>query len=244
MKFAAKRLAAFAMALVLSFAVSSVAFAEDSTGITVNGRGGIEVDPDTAIIDATISTFAEEAAEAQDENNKIAEDVKAAMISAGIEEDRIVSEYNYVSPSYEYDKDTYESRIAGYNAYASISFRTGDVDNAGKYLDTAVSAGATGARVSFALENSSLYYAAALKEAVKAANDSAKAIADACGIQLGNVKSVQESSSNYYTSEYEYDTVEAEEAVATSANGISETNIQYDKISVTARLTITYEISY
>ncbi len=242
MKFSVKKVVGLILAAVMTLGVSTAAFAEENAGITVNGTGGIEVDPDTAIIYANIETSASEAEEAQKKNNELVTCVTEAMIKAGIAEDKILTEYNYVHPSYKHDADTDETSITGYIAYTTLSFKTNDVDNAGKYLDTAVAAGATGSRVSFTLENSSVYYAAALKEAVNAAKDSAKAIADACGVTLGTVKSVQETSSNYYVSEYSYESAEAEVFSAdSSANGV-DTSIKYDKISVTARISITYNI--
>lgn len=238
-----KKVVGIALAAVMALGIATVAFAEENTGITVNGRGGIEVDPDTAIIYADIVTIADGASEAQNKNNKTAEAVTEAMIKSGIGEDKVITEYNYVSPEYKYDPETDESRIIGYRAYVSLSFRTNDVDNAGKYLDTVVASGATSARVSFTLENSSIYYADALKQAVNAARDSAQAIADACGVKLGAVKSVQETSSNYYVSEYSAESADAVmNAAGAEENAKSATNIKYDKISVTARISLTYNI--
>ncbi|MDD5944541.1 MAG: SIMPL domain-containing protein [Clostridia bacterium] len=231
-----------AAVLVLSLAMGTSAFAAETEGITVNGRGTVEVAPDTATIYADIETKGASASEAQSKNNKISEAVKTAMKAAGIAEDNIINDYTTVYPDYSYNEKNGENEINGYRAYTSISFATSDIDNAGKYFDTALKAGATGGRVSFSLKNSPLYYAQALKEAVRAANDSAKAIADACGVELGSVKAVTESSSNYYTTEEFAETKSEVMDMAAGVNTNSSTNISYDKISVTARVSITYSI--
>ena len=112
-------------------------------------------------------------------------------------------------------------------------------------MDVALKSGATGSSVSFYLEDSSIYYADALKEAVKSAENSAKAIAEACGVTLNGIVSVDEMSSNYSVAENTAEKVEYEamSAADSAANGGSyTTDIGYDKISITASVSITYGI--
>lgn len=238
-----KSLVCTLMILIMTFSMSAVSFAAENTGITVNGRGVVLAEPDTATIYADVQTTASTSSEAQNKNNKLSEKIISSMILAGINQDKVVTEHTYVSPEYTYDSVTGKSRVTGYRAYANLSFATNDVDNAGKYMDAALKAGATGSSVSFSLESSAMYYAQALKEAVKTANLSAQAIAEACGVKLGSVKSVEESSTNTYTTYAQAESA----AFDTAANEImmakrTETKINYDKISVSARVVITYNI--
>ncbi len=238
-----KTLVGISLAAVMAIGASSAAFAAENDGITVNGTGAVMVDPDTAKIYADIETTAKTTSEAQNENNKIAESVKNAMIEAGIKSEDILTESAYVYPERVYDEDLNKSVTTGYRSYTTLSFETKDIDNAGKYMDIVLKAGATGSSVSFYLEDSSVYYADALKEAVKSAEGSAKAIAEACGITLGQVKSVNESSSNYSVTENTAEKVQYEGmAVADAAAAGTTTEIGYDKISITARVSITYSI--
>lgn len=238
-----KTLVGLTLAAVMTLGLSTAAFAADATGITVNGTGKVMVDPDTVKIYAQIETTGDTAAEAQSENNKIAESVKNAMLEAGIKAEDMLTESTNVYPERVYDSDQDKSIVIGYTAYTSLSFATKDVDNAGKYFDKALEAGATGCSVSFYIEDTSVYYADALKAAVKSAENSAKAIADACGVKISGVKSVTESTSNYAVAEStsaSYDA--AMEKTEAEAGRAEPTVIGYDKITISARISITYGI--
>lgn len=227
------------IASVIAVGFSTSAFAENTTGITVNVTGSVLADPDTSVITASIETIENTAETAKSLNNSLCSDLRNSMVAAGISEDKIVTEYTYVSPERKYDEKTDEYKIIGYRAYTSISFSTNDVDNAGKYIDVAVKNGATGVNISFSLESSADFYAQALKQAIATAESSAKAIADACGKPLGNVVSVNETTSNHYTIENaSAKTMNDLEAVAEEGAG---TEIDYDKISVTAHVTVNYD---
>ena len=238
MKKISKVFVSMLIASVMVVGISTSAFAEEASGITVNGTGTVLVNPDTAVISASVESTESTAEKAKEINNKLCAELKNAMISAGISEDKIITEYTYVSPKMKYDDTAEEYKTIGYTAYTSISFSTNDVDNSGKYIDAAVAGGAMGVNISFSLENSSEFYAQALKQAIYTAENSAKAIADACGRQIGNVKSVSESTSNQYTVA---SSKALDNAVLESASEGAGTEIDYDKISVTAHVTVTYD---
>ena len=67
------------LAAVMVFGISVTAFAESTDGITVNGRGIVSVEPDTATIYANIETRGATASQAQDENNKVSSAVISSM---------------------------------------------------------------------------------------------------------------------------------------------------------------------
>lgn len=245
MKKLVKTLVGLSLAAVMTFGTFTAAYAADNNGITVNGRGVVMVDPDTAKIYADIETTAATASDAQNENNRISEGIKFAMLDAGIADENILTESSYVYPERTYDENLKKSVTTGYRAYTTLSFKTDDIRNAGKYMDVALKSGATGSSVSFYLEDSSIYYADALKEAVKSAENSAKAIAEACGVTLNGIVSVDEMSSNYSVADTTAAKVEYEAMAAadSAANGGSyTTDIGYDKISITASVSITYGI--
>ena len=236
MKKMSKTFVGILIASVIAVGFSTSAFAENTTGITVNGTGSVLADPDTSVITASIETIENTAETAKSLNNSLCSDLRNSMVAAGISEDKIVTEYTYVSPERKYDEKTDEYKIIGYRAYTSISFSTNDVDNAGKYIDVAVK---NGVNISFSLESSADFYAQALKQAIATAESSAKAIADACGKPLGNVVSVNETTSNHCTIENaSAKTMNDLEAVAEEGAG---TEIDYDKISVTAHVTVNYD---
>ena len=243
MKKSMKTAIGLALAAVMVFGCAVTSFAAETAGITVNGRGMIEVDPDTAKIYADVETTADTSIEAQTENNEKADALKNAMLAAGIAEENIITESSYVSPERVYDDETRQYITTGYTAYANISFATKDIDNAGKYMDTALEAGAAGSSVSFYLEDTSVYYADALRQAVKAAENSAKTIAGACGVTIKGITAVNESTSNYAVEEATANTtVMYEGSTASDSAAKGRSVIEYDKITINARVSITYAI--
>lgn len=227
-------------AAVLSVFSCGMVSAADGGEIHVNGSGVVQVQPDTAKISLSVSTTGKTAQAAQAENNKITKNVTVAMEGLGIAKDKIVTAYTSVYPTYRYDQNTGKSTVAGYESHTELQVTTKDIDHAGKYIDAALHAGATGSNgVSFSVEDQSAYYAQALQIAVKNAAKSANAIASAYGKPLGAVKSVTENSHNYDYVENApmAKTMAAEEAVA-DAGG---TNISYGKIEISANISVTYQ---
>lgn len=177
-------------AAVLALGMSTMALAAEPAAntITVNGQGIVKVAPNVATIHATVEKTAKTAAQAQKAVNEELTDVIAAMKALGITDEDIVTSHISVYPSYRYDEKTDKQVLENYQAYTSVNVTTNDVDNAGKYVDAALNAGATGTNgVTFSLEKPETYYNQALTEAVKVAQSSATAIAQAYGKPLGQV---------------------------------------------------------
>lgn len=233
-------------AAALAFGMSTMAFAAEPAAntITVNGQGIVQVAPDLATIHVTVEKTAKTAAQAQKDVNAELTDIVAAMKALGVTDKDIVTSYISVYPSYQYDEESGKRSVENYQAYTSVSVSTHDVDNAGKYVDAALNAGATGTNgVTFSLEKPETYYNQALTEAVKAAQSSATAIAQAYGKTLGQVVSVVENSRNTSTSYKEMDyAVEEAMAMNAMATGSADrnTNISYEDIEVSANITAVY----
>ena len=226
-------------AMVLSLGMSSVAYAAAGE-IHVNGTGVVMADPDTAKINLSVETMGKTSEAAQKDNNKIIQKVSAAMQDMGVTKDNIVTTYTSVYPQYNYD-DNGNRSVMGYRSYTDLQVTTTDIDNAGKYIDAALKAGATGTGgVDFSVADQSLYYGQALQAAVKNAGKSAQSIADAYGRQLGDVVSVTENSRNAYYVETANMSkmMVTEDAAAAEAGG--GTTISYGKIQITANIAVTY----
>ena len=88
MKKLVKTLVGLSLAAVMTFGTFTAAYAAENNGITVNGRGVVMVDPDTAKIYTDIETTAATASDAQNENNRISEGIKFAMLDAGIADEK------------------------------------------------------------------------------------------------------------------------------------------------------------
>ena len=234
-----KKIAAvLAAAMVLSLGTAAAAYAAEGE-INVNGMGIVMADPDTAQINLSVETMGKTSEGAQKENNKIIQKVTAAMQEMGVTKENIVTTYTSVYPQYNYDDNTGKRTVTGYRSYTDLQVTTKDIDHAGKYIDAALKAGATGTNgVSFSVADQSLYYGQALQAAVKNAEKSATSIAQAYGRQLGAVKSVTENSRNAYAVEtFSMNKMMATEDSATAGGG---TSISYGKIQITANISVTY----
>lgn len=232
---------ALAAAALMTLGMSTVALAAEPGTITVNGQGIVSVAPDLATIHVTVEKTASTAAQAQKEVNTSVSSIQTAMKALGVAEEDMTTSYVSVYATYRYDDNTGERALSGYQAYTSLAVSTNDVDNAGKYVDAALKAGATGTDgVSFSLETPEQYYNQALQEAVKTAQSSAQAIAQAYGRTLGQVLSVTENSRNSSTTykQMNYAVEEAMSMDSTAARG--ETEISYEDIEVSANITAVY----
>ena len=229
--------AVLAATMILSCGMTGFAYAAEGE-INVNGMGVVMADPDTAKINLSVETMGKTSEAAQRENNKILQHVTKAMQNMGVTKENIVTTYTSVYPQYNYDDKTGERTTFGYRSYTDLQVTTKDIDNAGKYIDAALKAGATGTGgVSFSIEDQSVYYGQALQVAVKNAEKSARSIADAYGRPLGAVKSVTENSRNAYTVENSMaKMMMAEDAMADGGG----TTISYGKIQITANIAVTY----
>lgn len=236
-----KVLAVLTATVALSFGAACMAYAAEGE-INVNGTGVVQADPDTAEISLRISTNGKSAQAAQKENNQITAAVTKAMTDLNVRKDDIVTAYTSVYPTYRYNEETGKRTVTGYQAETDLQVKTKDINNAGKYIDAALKAGATGSDgVSFFIADQSKYYGQALQAAVKNAEKSATAIAQAYGKPLGAVKSVSEVSRNsYFTNDsygFEKSMAVAEDAAGDSGAG---TTISYGKIEITADISVTY----
>ena len=242
MKKWARGLVVCAATAVLSIGAACMAYAAEGE-INVNGTGVVQADPDTAAMEL-LHNFDEAKAEqvAQKENNRITAAVTKAMTDLNVKKDDIVTAYTSVYPTYRYNDETGKRTITGYHAETHLQVKTKDINNTGKYIDAALQAGATGTNgVSFSIADQSKYYGQALQAAVKNAEKSAAAIAQAYGKPLGAVKNVSEISRNYYYMNTDFNAkssmMATEDAVADGGLG---TTISYGKIEITANISVTY----
>ena len=231
--------AVLAATMTLSLSMSGFCYAAEGE-INVNGMGVVMADPDTATIGLSVETFGKTSEAAQKENNLILQKVTKAMQQMGVAKEDIVTAYTSVYPQYNYNDETGKRTVMGYQSYTDLQVITKDIDNAGKYIDAALKAGATGTNgVDFSVSDQSVYYGQALQLAVKNAEKSATSIAQAYGRQLGNVKSVTENSRNAYQVESvnKYMAMEESASADSAAGG---TTISYGKIQITANISVTY----
>ncbi|MCQ8186394.1 SIMPL domain-containing protein [Parvularcula maris] len=181
--------AAFALLLLPAFAAAQEpAFPRT---ISVTGEGEVTAVPDMVQLSFSVTTEAENAAEAfraaSKQMNEVLEAVKDAGVAA---RDRQTGQLS-ISPVYEQKRtigSTSRSEIAGYRASNTLMVRLRDVEAAGEVIDQAVGAGANGLdSFSFGFSEPGKLQDEARIKAVEDAMRKAGDMAEAAGAELGPV---------------------------------------------------------
>jgi len=212
---------------------------EPENSIQVTGQSILSVDPDKAEIILGVEIQEETAIESQQGNAEIMERVMTALKNNGIKKDDIQTYQYNVRPIRNYNSksgDYYE--IIAYKTTHMVKIKTTDLDNVGKVIDAATSAGANRFQeVSFGLTNEKQteYRNTGLEEAAMNAKTKAESIADGLGVKVQSVLRASESS--YYQPVYRsYD-------MATVSGGAmeAETEISPGMIQISATVSVSYE---
>ncbi len=229
----------FALVLGLMLLVSSAALADEK--ITVSGTATVKLEPDMVMITLGVSATNEDVLSAQQEVNAVMNQVIEVLTNdmAIPTEDIATTEYR-INESYEYNSLKGRSEKIGYSATALLSICVRDIDQAGNVIDAAMKTGANQLNgVEFMSSDQRDARDQALTLAVQDGMRKAKVIAAAAGISLPVVpSSIEEASMSTYGA-VSNSTYMMMEATADSAAG---TTLQAGMLSVTAKVTITYEI--
>lgn len=242
------------IALVIGFIVVSMLYAfkgapditvadqAEKETITVSETVERETMPDEVYVYMDIKTRAEAATDAKDENAQISDAVLNALYNYGVEEDNIETSSYYLSEETKWDKYKNEYIVTGYTLTHTLKITTADIDIVGEIIDTAVDAGATEVNsVQFSLSRSreSEIKGEVLALAAQKAKTKAENIVDAIDVDLGEVVSISESSYYnpypWYARSMGYEMDVAEEVSY-------KTSISPQELTVTATVTLTYEI--
>ena len=208
--------------------------------IQVTGQSILNVDPDKAEIILGVEIQEENALDSQQGNAEIMEKVMLALKNNGIKTKDIKTYQYSVQPIRNYNSKSGDyQEIIGYRTTNIIKIETTDLDNVGKFIDAAASAGANKFQgVSFGLtdEKQIEYRHEALKEASKNAKAKAESIADGLGVKIERVLRASESS-YYQPAVYRsYDMV-----VASSGAMEAETEVSPGMIQVSATVSVSYK---
>ena len=210
-----------------------------SKTISSTGTATIEVLPDFVTVYFSVDTKGATAKEASDKNSEIVNTMKAALITAGIEEDEIKTQNFNVYPNYDYSGST--QRITGYNAQHSLKVEIAveEKDKLGSVIDAGIGAGAGISYINFELneENQKKYKVEAIKLATEDAKTKAEALAEGSGSSLGSLISVS-------TSEWGYVPwmAASEDAVKGSSGAEIATSITPSEQQISATVSATFRI--
>ena len=163
--------------------------------ITVTGVGEASAKPDIAVTELTVLRNAETARAALDDANKAMGEVVDAMKALKIESRDLQTSGFSINPQYRYDQKPDGTQappvLVGYEVRNTLSVRIRDIAAVGTLLDKAVSLGVNqGGDITFTLSDPAPVRTAARQDAVKDATATAKTLAEAAGVTLGPVVSI------------------------------------------------------
>jgi uncharacterized protein YggE len=178
--------------LLVSF-LSLPAFAADPHTITMTGHGEIKAAPDTATINAGVTSNAATAAAALSANSARMTQVFDALRKLGIPDRDIQTAGFSVSPQYTNGDNNNVRRLTGYMVSNEVNVRLQDVTRTGAVLDTLVGAGANQMNgIGFDIANPAPVLEKARIQAVADARARAATYAQAAGVTLGPIVSISE----------------------------------------------------
>ena len=193
-----KVLAAILAAMCL---LGCAALAEEAGApvMTVYGSGVVSVLADQATVVLGVEEKAEDVLEAQNAVNEKIDAIYDALIEYGVEPKNIGTDQIYITANYDYSQDV--PQLIGYEASNMISVQTTDIESVGDLIDLAFEAGANELNgVNFSASNTEEAKQQALTLAVQNAMTKAQTLADAAGVGIGSILSIEEQqSSSYYT---------------------------------------------
>ena len=185
--------------LLVSALMASAASADDAPrrSITVSASGSVSAVPDTARITSGVATEAPVARDAVSKNSEAMQKIIAGLKAGGIDEKDIQTTSFHIEPRYTRAREGEAPAIDGYRATNQVQVVVRNLDKLGEVLDRLASLGANEmAGLSFDVSQAEKLKDDARKEAVANAHRRAKLYADAAGVELGEVLTIDESGDN------------------------------------------------
>jgi len=191
------------VAAIATLAMSGLARADDDTPrILVSGVGTVDVAPDMAVLQLTVTREAETARAALDANSSAMSEVLDAMQQEGIEKRDLQTSNFSIQPKYVYPAprapgERQQPRIVGYTVRNSLTVRVRDIEQVGAILDKSVTLGVNeGGNITFTNADPSPTITRARTRAVQDALSKGKTLADAAGVKTGKILEISEQYSN------------------------------------------------
>lgn len=191
----------YVLAGLLSLCVVAACGADhksDHRTLTVNGEGSAVVSPDIAHVYVAVVTEADTVSKAMTSNKTAMNNVFAVLTKAEIPGKDICTHSFTVSPKFKYVKDE-EPKVVGHVVRNDLKVTVKNLDKVGSLLDSLTADGRANAvsGVVFDVSDKTKVTDEAREAAVKDALRRAKLIADASGVKLGKVLTINEGSVQY-----------------------------------------------
>jgi len=230
---------AFLLAALLPI-LSIQASDHDIPKLTLSASGAIRKPSDELQLKIGVVTLKETAEEALAENSGKMQEVIANLESLRLTKEDYETSHFSINPTYTpYPKnppENWKPSINGYEVSNTLLIHTSKLEMAGKIIDMANQAGANSITdIRFGLHNSRDYWSEALAAAASNAVKDAQVIAQATGIKLVRVLSVTLNQTQVSSRNLDF-------ASIANAAGSVVTPIEPGEVSITANVTLIYEI--
>jgi uncharacterized protein len=179
--------------LAASLGLGFPALADVPATLTVSGSSTVAVVPDMATVSLGVTTIADSAAAAMKANSDSVAAVMERLKATGIEDRDIQTSNLSLNPNWVSNSSGTANEIQGYTATNMLTIRVRDLAKTGAVLDAAITDGANTLNgLTFGLQNPRPTEDEARKAAVTDAMARAKLLADAAGVKLGPILSMNE----------------------------------------------------
>lgn len=233
MKNQMRKILALLAASVLLTACSSAAA---ETRIAVNGTGETRISADTAVISLGVSARDRDVLKAQQTVNENIAGIRQALLSNGVAEENINTDYMSIYAIYDYNEDV--EKVQAYNASTTLAVKVTDMDSVGKLIDEAFAAGANTLNgISFSASDTDEARDESLKAAVGEARAKAEVLAEASGLKITGIETISEG--NVYSYDNSVSNFSAKRMEGTADTGYG-TMVQSAKLIVSVTVSITF----
>lgn len=204
--------------------------------VTVTGEGEAVGIPDIATITFSVIEQADAVADVTSAANATMENVVSVLKGAGIADEDIKTTGYNLYPRYDYTKVS-RGQIVGYELTQSVTVKVRELDTIGQVIDAVTTAGINDVSSPvFEIDEPDAVKTEARAEAFEKAKAKAESLADAAGVNLGNIVTFSESDgggiSPYYKS-YDY---------ALEADEVAEAVIEPGSQEFTVSVSVTYAL--
>lgn len=187
------------MALGLVLFPNTITLADEhNSTISLSGTGSSTIVPDMAVVSFGVVEEAKTAREALDANSASMAAILKAMKEAGIEDKDLQTSGFNIQPRYFYPKrkangEQPAPEITGYRVSNSLTIRVRKIETVGGILDLSVTLGMnSGGNIQFTNSDTQAVLKEARISAVKDAMAKAETLAQAAGVELGDILEISE----------------------------------------------------
>ena len=182
--------------------IASVTGGSSQSGIWVTGQSSVTLEPDLALLNIGVETFALTVAQARGDAATAMDAIVAVLRDRNVEDKDIQTRSFSISPQYEFTEAlqeggrTHKQVLVGYRVSNSAAIKIRDLDAVGPIIDDVASAGGDATRINgirFTVEDTEPFEDQLREGAVRDALAKAQQFAALTGVSLGRLVFITES---------------------------------------------------